>query len=452
MKTESAFQLPIPPIYWMPAPNSTIDLGRHRFQEGDEAEAFESRVALSFAPRPEIEIAKTLQSWEGALSELRNGVYETSLALLDRNHSFEVFRTVSSECVKYAPRSSKVQSHSYCPEIAKAVFHLVNWPNFQGAASFGDYHATNTRRGYRTCGWLSFIIGAWRVTITGNYRTWDAVDSLKSQGGYVITHAGAIVRTDNGAFSTSQLDEVIAQLMYLLSFVMGRWTSPELCVGFGSNEYRVYESWGLGRCVPGYWSSGLSFFDEFHPEIIEGVIPGLWDLLNDNHWRQPMRDVIYWYLHANGSNSGLGIDARFMFSQVALELLSWTYLVTDKNVLSKGKFKKLTAREAINMLLQELCLTTEIPRTMTSLACEWEDSAHAITSIRNSLVHPEKEGQLSGDVYWEVLTLSLWLIEVVVLKMSGYTGSYSNRLVPRVAGQVSRVPWAGVAGASTNSL
>ena len=72
----------------------------------------------------------------------------------------------------------------------------------------------------------------------------------------------------------------------------------------------------------------------------------------------------------------------------------------------------------------------------------WEDAPHAITEIRNSLIHPKDKSM--GDMKAaldEAWNLSLWYLEMSILAICGYYGTYSNRLKQPWIGQTEDVPW-----------
>ena len=77
---------------------------------------------------------------------------------------------------------------------------------------------------------------------------------------------------------------------------------------------------------------------------------------------------------------------------------------------------------------------------------KWKDGPHALTDIRNSIVHPDKDKrpEFMGDSYYQWCQLSLWYLDLVFLRLCGHKGYYANRLLAsgRCEGQVERVPWA----------
>jgi len=72
----------------------------------------------------------------------------------------------------------------------------------------------------------------------------------------------------------------------------------------------------------------------------------------------------------------------------------------------------------------------------------WNNAPHALTEIRNSLVHPEHKRRRQFDtVYYEAWNLGLWYLAMVLLAVCEYSGTYRNRLKKRYVGQVEKVSW-----------
>jgi hypothetical protein len=169
--------------------------------------------------------------------------------------------------------------------------------------------------------------------------------------------------------------------------------------------------------------------------------------LVDDDWREALHEVIYWYLNANFSSRG--IDAGIILTQAAIERLSYEYAVKERRFLTAKGFKDLWASDKFRLLFSSLGIPLEIPgetpelqRLAGNSQMKWLDAPHALTEIRNSLVHPEykRRGQF-GSVYYEAWNLGLWCLEMSLLALCGYSGTYGNRLKRRRVGQVEDVPW-----------
>jgi hypothetical protein len=160
-----------------------------------------------------------------------------------------------------------------------------------------------------------------------------------------------------------------------------------------------------------------------------------------------LQDTLYWYLGACDRRVGIGVDAGLILAQTALELLAWTYCVLDRKMISAAAFqpRRLSAADRFRLLASSLNIPTEIPANLTGLhgrrGKKWVDGMEAITEIRNRLVHPAAQ-QIEDPGYFEAWKLSLWYIDLVLLRLCGHKGKYANRLDRRWVGQVESVPWA----------
>jgi len=70
-----------------------------------------------------------------------------------------------------------------------------------------------------------------------------------------------------------------------------------------------------------------------------------------------------------------------------------------------------------------------------------EDAPRALTEVRNSLVHPGKRHRKFKKAHFEAWNLGLWYLEMSILAVCGYSGTYHNRLKHRSAERIENVPW-----------
>lgn len=189
----------------------------------------------------------------------------------------------------------------------------------------------------------------------------------------------------------------------------------------------------------------MSWFDPHHSEQLEvlfGLFMRRW-VIND--WEKALRECIYWYVTAN--NLSTGIEAGIILTQAAIERLSYEFAVRERRLLGADGFKQLKASDRCRLLLSSLSVPLDIPNECMDLKAlasrlNWQDAPHALTEIRNSIVHPERKyREQLADVLYEAWNLSLWYLEMSILAICGYNGHYGNRLKRRFLGQVEPVPW-----------
>jgi hypothetical protein len=346
------------------------------------------------------------------------------------------------------PRYSGLTATLSSRHITQAVFHLFNFPKFFGPDDFVLTTGEPPLQGRQRCDRVLLAADGWKVVIAGTQQTDKLTKALRTNGGFVITHVGQIVRDDGSNFTSDQLAEMLHCIQHFLSFALGRWAGVALTVGFDAIGNRAFEEWGLRKTADGPWNGGLSWFDSDHAELLSEVFPGFFALWRSDLWHEPLAHALYWYIAACDRRIGVGVDAGLILAQSALESLAWTYCVMDRKMVSPRAFKPrgLSAADKFRLLATSLEIPTEIPLTLpvlsSSVKPKWDDSMAAITEIRNALVHAITDVKIPDGTYSEAWKLSLWYIELILLRLCQHSGSYANRLAQRWAGTVVSVPWA----------
>lgn len=449
----------ISPLYSQEEPSATIDLGSVsvEFEYGGETYTEQARVSMRFVPddrllfnvgnkdsRPRDKAPKALATggddWDGKLK------------LLDRNVTLDVFVIGrSSGAFTLTPRSSCVTVTPPAEALVECVFHLFNFPDFFGPEDYAITTGQPPHQGWIRCGRVVLKADGWTVTIAGTDGTQDRSKALRNNGGFIITHMGRVERDDHSPFSSEQVEDLLWCLHRFLSFTLGRWAGLALPIGLDQAGKRVFEQWGLPWAVSGPWNGSLSWFDRNHSELLPAAFPGFMTLWKDETWGQAIRKVVYWYMRANEGGAGSGVDTGLILSQVALEHLAWTYCVRDRKMVSAAAFSRrgLSASDRLRLLLSGLGVPAAIPDCLRALRSRpgkaWDDGPDAITSIRNALVHPRENAKLPDGAYREAWQLSMWFLDMTLLRLCGYNGTYGNRLRQRYSGHVEPVPWTQVA-------
>lgn len=285
----------------------------------------------------------------------------------------------------------------------------------------------------------------WSIIINTLPSTHDTFKLLNEEGGYGLTHVGRIQRNDNNTFTIADTAFVLDALTYFLSFAKGCWCAPLCPVGINEKGRRVWES----LCSPKErWLTPFSWFDPYQSSNLSRLFPLFFARWADDNWKDALKESIYWYLKAN--IPARGIDAGIILIQAALDRLAFEYSVIDKKLISAKGYKDLRTSDCLRMLFSSLSIPLEIPpelSALTNLASKqklnWVDAPHAITEIRNALVHPDHK--LRNDirsVVFDAWNLGLWYIEMVILAICKYSGTYDNRLKFQSHNRTEKVPWA----------
>lgn len=457
---------PITPVYSQTEPNVPIALGEEpvALEIGGTSIEATASVTLQFAPEPRLRFDIPLTqrpSAERMTAVLRHMLEkhddkrkkqsgEATLRLRDRNVSVKGFvvgargGSHDERSLTWVPSSVPITVTSPCDGIVEAILHVFNLPDLwaHGEGTNGvDLKSARIRR-------VAFGADGWSVTITANNETKQACESLREQGGFIVTHMARTKRDDGVAFSSGKLEDVLNCVHHFLSFVLGRWAGVCLPIGVDREGNRVFEQWGIGQAASGRWNAACSWFNENHSEVLGDVFPGFYRLWCDQLWGPTLRHAVYWYVSANDRQSGIGLDAGLIPDQIALERLAWTYCVRDRKMISPEAFGQggLRAADKLRLLASVLEIPTEFPPNLSGIAAKpgkrFIDVSDFVVRVRNAIVHPKEKSSLSTREYYEAWRLSLWILELVLLRLCGHRGGYANRLSAPLVGQIEDVPWA----------
>lgn len=325
-------------------------------------------------------------------------------------------------------------------QMTRVVFHLFNFVDFLGARRTVEREGDATH----SIEHIDFKYDGWRVKLKSLVETKNNIKSLKEEGGYRLTHIGCVDQIDHAPYTGKDIKHILKALRYFMSFAKGIWSEPVCVVGFDASGNRVWESWSSPSES---WYTPRSWFDPHNSSQLAKLFSGFMGRWTDNYWHDALHEVIYWYLNANYSSRG--IDTGIILTQAAIERISFELVVKDRRLITIDGFKALRASDKFRLLFSSVGIPLDIPAetpTLQELASpnhmNWLDGPHALTEIRNALVHPEHKhrGRFS-NAYYEAWNLGLWYLEMSILAVCGYSGTYGNRLKQRWIGQTENVPW-----------
>jgi hypothetical protein len=323
--------------------------------------------------------------------------------------------------------------------LHSVVFHAVNFPEC--------YYG------------MIFEVEGWEITLERAEFTGKEGGSfsndLKKAGGYSITNIGRIKKKNNSLFKIKDAVELINTFSYFLSFARGLRVPTVLLVGYDSNNRRVYEQWdssfGQG------WKTPSSWLPKQQMQQISLIFPNFVAWWND--WGVTAKTVVNMYLEANHNAFG---DIAIILSSSALELISRVVLVEEKQLIKASKFddRSFTNADRVTYLLNELSIPTSLPisdddsidellkfaddnLTEKELSSETASKALLIfIKVRNDITHAKKRYDAPPEVLFEATSLGLKYLDLVLLAIFKYDGSYSNRLhMSKWEGEYEPVPW-----------
>lgn len=318
-----------------------------------------------------------------------------------------------------------------------AILHLFNFPDFWG----GQHQATVAPAG---CALLVLESEEWRTSLQAlpNNATHQAWERIKNEGGCFLTHVAKLERKDGKFFSGEDALEYRFLLANFLSFTKGGQYSTVCEVGLDVAGKKTWEAFASPHISnPPYTWFNPSKANQ--AELLFPLFAKRWQ--QSEEWKDCLRAAIYWYAQANTSGGSPGIDAAIILAQSALERLAHHHLVVDKKMISPDGLDRLKASDRLRLLFSSLNLpvginsaTPYIQKIASSF--KWVDAPHAMTDIRNELVHPVSKKQVAG-CFFDAWKLSLWYLELSVLALCGYDGTYTNRLTAKYVTESERVPW-----------
>jgi hypothetical protein len=408
-----------------------------------ESQAGSAEIILDVFPNPRINIIVNFTADLKKIFSLINS--EIELESVDGKEISAILteRTSSTESgnVKmiFVPRKEPFQwIGNDETKIVKVIFHLFNYKETMGTSNttkiIGNTHYLQPITELKSENWI--------VELENIIP--DPFNELTQKGGYGLTHVGCFYRSDGVKFDGKTAGIMWSCLHNFFTFSRGFFCSPILLVGYDEKDQKVWEQFNSPRDK--YWNS-ITWFDQHHCEQLAQLFPVFLEKCEDERWGETIGKIIYWYARSNNLTKS-GLDTGIILTQIAIERLAYEYSVNVKGLIESNGFKNLKASDKFRILLASLDIPLAIPESLTGIKqaagdYKYVDGPHAITEIRNSLVHPDhkREKELS-PLYFETWKLGLWYLELAILRLCDYNGTYFNRTAQNlVIGAVENVPW-----------
>jgi hypothetical protein len=150
------------------------------------------------------------------------------------------------------------------------------------------------------------------------------------------------------------------------------------------------------------------------------------------------------------------LDGSLILTQCALELLSWFVIVKVHGALSEEGYGQLAnAADKFRLALSLLGIPAGIPAglqelraTAATLKDQWKtgDIADAVVGARNYLIHPTQsrkgKRRAQRDYPWyELFQGAQRTLELMLLRLIGYSGDFHDRTKVQELNRILRVPW-----------
>ena len=402
-----------------------------------------AKVILELSPRPRVILECTF-TWDDV--EVTNEIVEKrgGEILLKNGTSIDVTQGGPTTLgggkivLTLLPKSELVTVRDDSSTFTRCKFAVINFPSIWGEQDvkrYPDPSKPGTGLIYQR---FQLKAHPWLVDVIAVDSVMSVHFGLLQRGGSAITHTGTIVRTDGQLFSLDELNDVLHMLHLFLSFARGSYCGLTFLSGHDSNRERVWEQWGTYKVEP--WKRELpSWPDPLGSHHLSSAFDGFLRLLKDPAKGDGISRVIQWYLRGNESEEpAVGV----VLAHAALEHLSFLINGPKGRRQHEGDW----IADALRHNGIDPSLSTDCPELRSlSRSHDWSHGPHAITVFRNDLIHPDnRHGPFSEFALREAQGLGLHYIELIVLRLCGYTGPFVNRLKREesMSSRIGQVPWA----------
>ncbi|GAB3027754.1 hypothetical protein GCM10027051_35880 [Niabella terrae] len=308
-------------------------------------------------------------------------------------------------------------------KVDKVSFSIPNHYEYHGEPVKTSISVGNYR--------LQFSTEDHKIIIDKHPKYKQRTEKLKAQGGYLILCTGEIqFKKDK---TIDQATKLCHCLRYFLSFLNGQRTAPLFLFGHKNDEI-VWQHYGNFNPSPFMqienWGTRYSKM-ELGPAWANFL--KLWDVPDHASF---LTFAIRWYVEANTKN-GFPEGALIM-AQTALELIFNWWIVENKKIILGSDAKNLSAENKIRLILSNSNVPAELPLYILAdfkqhnYKEEHNDGPNFIVTLRNAIVHAnqnkrKKIFELSSRITFLALQLSLWYVEMALLRILEYQGKYYDR-------------------------
>lgn len=272
--------------------------------------------------------------------------------------------------------------------------------------------------------WL--LGGGWRIHITDLGKD----SHLPHDWGYYdLTQEVSIEKVGGRPFPPEEGLEVVSALATFASLTRGAFVGFANAQGSEVGGTANWQHWEVTRAdrsgIGRDWAT--LFRPDWHDAPSErdrasadpNRLPEMWRGFY-SMWRLPelgptLTALTALYIEAAAHTEA---EAGLVIANTVLDLLSWAIVVNDKAMISAEGHDRLTPADRIRLLL------AVAQRGSGSMSASffsdrkhnWTDAAHAITDLRNAIVHPVKRQRLeaSHESLWGAYRTALEYIETTI--------------------------------------
>lgn len=246
-------------------------------------------------------------------------------------------------------------------------------------------------------------------------------DNLKRNRSYDITHVGTISKKSNESFKTDEINNLVENVEWYLSFGSGQSVFIPIQLGFKEGR-KVWEKYTMKN-------DRQSHFQDVHGWVPFGDIENfntcfsrVATKLNEEVWEDVLKITLNWYLEIKSTSF---TENAIISTQVSLEQLAWTYLVSQELILEKDAYKKLRFSDILKLLCYQLNISREIivPLSEELIENYKNDGVFMFVDFRNNFVHPVKKKnfyKVDTDSKYTVYLQGMYFLEETIKSICGY--------------------------------
>jgi hypothetical protein len=264
----------------------------------------------------------------------------------------------------------------------------------------------------------------WKIIIDKSIEYQKLKEELETVGGYNILYTGKISLINDHKFTYEESEEIINCLDSFLSFINGRRISTLFLHGY-SNEIQIWADYS-----PKPTDAFKDIKSSFHYrntsslDIMWKEFSSIWE---SNEGKDFLKSIVHWYIQSN-NKTGL-IEGAIIMAQAGLEKLYYWIFSAEKKHPNDTPQKLRILIKYLNIDEQEALLRfSNLKGFYRNIEKqEHRDIAGAITTIRNDVIHPKETFKIDLETKKEALQISIWLIEMTLLKILKHKGQYFDR-------------------------
>jgi len=263
----------------------------------------------------------------------------------------------------------------------------------------------------------------------------DKIPELDYYGGYGVTYVGEIL-PKSGQISKVDANARLTKLGDFLSLIAGHKVHPIFIIGMHDGD-DIWQDWT--NYSNHEFIETRTWADEFNLDGWSQLFGSMINMSLEPNKYKAIKTSIKWYCETN--IDFVQFEKTIMMIQANLELIYNYYVVEEMRIIPSYDTSSISASSKLRIL------SSLIPRLRNRKFEECEkmhlhlasmpsdgDIFDLLVFIRNGIVHGNsvKREAISGidmDVINESIDFGLYLVEMSLLHILGFSGSFSDRLI-----------------------